>query len=332
MTTKYIAYTRVSTTKQGATGVSLVEQKRFINHYAQRRGLEICTWYEEQQTAARKGRPIFDLVVEQLKQSEGSIGLILHKVDRGARNLRDWASIGEAIDQGVDVRFAHDDIDMHTRGGRLTADIQAVIAADYIRNLREEVKKGINGRLSQGLYPFQAMRGYRDTGSGQVKQPNPAIAPLIILAFQLYATGRHSLNSLRLDLHSRGLMTSTGRPLSPGALSKLLHNPFYKGTISVGGRLYSGKHQPLVSEDLFGRVQDLLHKRKPKRERKHRFRYRHSLRCRGCKNCLIGEKQKQFIYYRCHSCPGVCVREDRVSKPNHRFERLSRQQIKEVAN
>jgi hypothetical protein len=41
------------------------------------------------------------------------------------------------------VHFANDSLDLNTRGGRLSADIQAVVAADYIRNLREEAKKGI---------------------------------------------------------------------------------------------------------------------------------------------------------------------------------------------
>lgn len=70
----------------------------------------------------------------------------MHKIDRGARNLKHWVTIGELMDQGVDVRFVHDNLDMQTRGGRLTAD--------FIRNLRDEVKKGIQGRLRQNLYLF----------------------------------------------------------------------------------------------------------------------------------------------------------------------------------
>jgi hypothetical protein len=42
------------------------------------------------------------------------------------------------------VHFANDSLDLNTRGGRLSADIQAVVAADYIRNLREEAKKGVS--------------------------------------------------------------------------------------------------------------------------------------------------------------------------------------------
>ena len=57
-------------------------------------------------------------------------------------------------------------LDLNTRGGRLSADIQAVVAADFIRNLREETKKGFYGRLKQGLYPICAPIGYLDRGGG----------------------------------------------------------------------------------------------------------------------------------------------------------------------
>jgi len=83
-------------------------------------------------------------------------GVVIHKIDRGARNLKDWADLAELIDIGVEVHFANESLDLNTRGGRLSADIQAVVAADFIRNLREETKKGFYGRLKQGLYPICA--------------------------------------------------------------------------------------------------------------------------------------------------------------------------------
>jgi site-specific DNA recombinase len=70
---------------------------------------------------------------------------------RSARNLKDWADLGELIDSDLEVHFANESLDLHSRGGRLSADIQAVVAADYIRNLREERIKGFYGRLKQGL-------------------------------------------------------------------------------------------------------------------------------------------------------------------------------------
>lgn len=322
MNLTYIAYTRVSTQKQGSTGVSLQEQKRSIIRYAEQHQLTIASWHEETETAAKSGRTEFQKVVRVIQQESGRLGLLMHKIDRGARNLKDWATIGELMDQGVDVRFVHDNLDMQTRGGRLTADLQAVIAADFIRNLRDEVKKGIQGRLRQGLYPFKAPRGYRDQGRGKAKTPDPAVAPLVVAAFKLYGSGAYSLNQLSAELSVLGMNSIQGMPLSATALSKLLHNPFYVGDLVVAGQTYEGIHQPLISRELFDHVQTLLKWRRPKSCTKHRFRFSRRLRCTQCERCLVGEKQKVHVYYRCGRCKGICVREDRISEKDTRFRLL----------
>lgn len=149
----YFAYTGVSTTRQGEEGVSLQEQRSGILEYATKRGIMISEWFEEQVSAAKHGRPMFTRLVSLLK-SKRATGIIIHKIDRGARNLRDWADMADLMDCGIEVHFAHESIDLHTRSGRLSADILAVAAADYIHNLREETLKGINGRLKQGLFSF----------------------------------------------------------------------------------------------------------------------------------------------------------------------------------
>lgn len=320
MKTTYVAYTRVSTQKQGTQGVSLAEQRLAIARYAEQHNLRIEAWHEEIISASKGQRPVFKKMMKHLGTTNGSMGLIMHKVDRGARNLRDWADIGDALDIGVDVRFAHDDLDLWTRGGRLTADIQAVMAADYIRNLREEVKKGIRGRLRQGLNPFSAPRGYLDNGRGRAKTPDPAIAPLIVYAFKRYASGQCSLTALAEELFIRGLVTAKGNPIKPDSLARTLRNPFYKGSLRVSGEIYPGIHQPLISETLFGKTQMVLRSRKPYRRRRHTFRYRRRLRCAACQRYMIGELQKGRVYYRCgRDHKGICVREDRVSVFDPRY-------------
>ncbi len=320
MTKSYLAYTRVSTQRQGTEGVSLAEQREAITSYAHEHSLRIVAWHEEILTAAKGKRPVFRAVMRRLERAKGTIGLIMHKVDRGARNLRDWADIGDALDLGVDVRFAHDHIDLWTRGGRLTADIQAVIAADYIRNLREEVKKGIRGRLRQGLYPFNAPRGYQDNGRGRAKTPDPVIAPLIVYAFRRYASGQCSLTALADELAVRGVGTAHGKPLEPGSLARTLRNPFYKGCLRSDGKLYPGIHQPLVSAELFEQAQEILRRRKPSHRRRHLFRYRRRLKCDVCGRYLVGELHNARVYYRCaRGHPGVTIREDRISASDSRY-------------
>src|SRR5262249_8667061 len=151
------------TAKQGERGVSLQEQRDAIERYCQRVGLQVSRWFEERETAAKRGRPIFSRMLKLLRRGEAQ-GVIIHKIDRSARNLKDWSDLGELIDQGVEVHFANESLDLQSRGGRLSADIQAVVAADYIRNLREEARKGFYGRIKQGVYPLPAPLGYLDRG------------------------------------------------------------------------------------------------------------------------------------------------------------------------
>jgi site-specific DNA recombinase len=167
---EYYGYIRVSTTRQGIQGVSLQEQKAALENYARSKSFKLSKIFEDQLTAAKAGRPAFMQMLRNLRAGRAK-GVIIHKIDRSARNLRDWADIGELTDSGVEVHFASESLDLATRGGRLAADIQAVVAADFIRNLREETKKGFYGRLKQGLFPMPAPLGYLNCGKGKPTSP-----------------------------------------------------------------------------------------------------------------------------------------------------------------
>lgn len=307
----YFAYIRVSTKKQG-NGASLAEQKAAIVAFAQRNDLNIVRWFSEKRTAAKAGRREFMEMVRELRRGSAA-GLIIHKVDRSARNGRDWVEIGDLVDQGIEVRFAHDDLDIRTRGGRLTADIQAVIAADFIRNNREEVKKCMYGWLKQGHYPWPAPPGYLNKGKRRLKEIDPVGGPLVTRAFDLYSTATFSVESLSAEMARLGLVTRNGNPLSRDAISKMLRNPFYVGTIRIQktGAVFEGKHVPLVSKKTFDRVQAILDGRVFPRETKREFRLRRLIRCATCPRTLTGEIQRGHTYYRCHSrsCQGTCVSE-----------------------
>lgn len=311
----FFSYIRVSTVRQGQTGTSLAEQREAIRRYAERHNLSIVGEYEERETAAKRGRPVFDEMLRALRASR-ALGVIVHKVDRSARNLKDWADLAELVDGGIEVHFAGEGIDLHSRGGRLSADIQAVIAADFIRNLREETKKGFYGRLKQGLYPMPARIGYLDQGKGMPKVPDPAQAPLIKDTFELYASGLWSLNDLVEEMYSRGLRNKRGSKVTRNGLSTLLHNPFYAGIVRVKstGELYSGVHEPLISQSLFKKVEAVLAGKNVEKQHRHSFLFRKHLVCAFCEGTLIAELQKGYIYYRCQArlCPQKTIREELV--------------------
>lgn len=295
--------------------MSLQEQKDAIIRYAATHGFEIIEWFEERQTAAKQGRPVFTEMLRRLKRGNAA-GVIIHKIDRSARNLRDWAAIGELIDRNIAVHFAGEAVDLRSRGGRLSADILAVVSADYVRNLREETMKGIRGRLKQGIYPFGAPIGYLNRGKGgKLKEIDPVKGPLVRTAFELYATGNYTLHALRDELDRRGLRNAKGGRLSITGVSTLLNNPFYVGVIRFHRHeTYLGKHAPLISHALFDRVQRVLRGLTNVRIHRHDYLYRRRLRCATCNRSLIASRHKGHVYYRCQtrSCPTTVVREEAV--------------------
>lgn len=309
----YYAYIRVSTVKQGEKGSSLQEQRDSIERFAARSGFKITQWFEERETAAKRGRSEFLRMMSALEKGKAT-GVILHKIDRGARNLWDWARIQDLVERGVDVHFAHESVDLKSRGGRLSADIQAVVAADYIRNLRDEVTKGIVGRLKQGFCPWGAPVGYLNRGKATAKAIDPNKGPLVAMAFELYATGSYTIETLRKELWNRGLRSRKERTLGRSQVGAMLRNPFYIGLIKhrSTGQVYQGVHQPLISKALFDRVQDVIEGRGTAKIVQHEFLYRRLVRCSVCHKALTGERQRGHVYYRCHAkgCPTNAIREE----------------------
>jgi site-specific DNA recombinase len=316
MTKAYFAYIRVSTVKQGEHGSSLQEQRDAITNFASRQGLHIATWFVERETAAKVGRSEFTRMMTALKKGKAS-GVIFHKIDRSARNLRDWSAVQDLAELGIDVRFTQESINLGSNEGRLTGDFLAVISAHYIRNLREEVLKGMRGRLKQGLFPFRAFTGYLDQGGGKPKIPDPERAPFIRLAFELHSTGQFTIRTLSEELYTRGFRSVTGKMVTVNRLDKILRNPFYVGIIRLrsSGESYIGIHETIVSKSIFTRVQNVLDGRLSARLITHDFLFRRMITCAHCHLRLIGERQKGNVYYRCHTreCPRVSIREDVIS-------------------
>jgi site-specific DNA recombinase len=72
-------------------------------------------------------------------------------------------------------------------------------------------------------------------------------------------------------LRSRGDRRYSPRPLNHFSVHKLLSNPFYAGKVVYKGKVYPGRHESLVSEELFEQVQAVLkaHAHSGERDRKH---------------------------------------------------------------
>jgi site-specific DNA recombinase len=309
------AYIRVSDLKQ-KTGVSLVEQRSIIERYAERMGAVIVEWFEETRTAAKAGRPVFTKMLRLLRAGKAE-GVIIHKLDRGTRNYHDWAAIDDLLEAGVGIYVANENLDLRSRGGRLAADMQVAVAVDYIRNLKEEALKGIEGRLKQGILPNAAPVGYLDRGAGNPKEIDPKKGPLVHRLFELYGAGGYTLRQLAEEAKHIGLRNRNGHAFCLQQIDDVLRNPFYMGVIrSRRYGLFPGKHKPLVSAPLFERVGAVLSGRYVRRTRRLSFLFRRFVRCDTCGRSLSGSEQKGRVYYRCPTigCPTTSLREDAIEE------------------
>ena len=307
---RYFGYVRVSTTKQGELGVSLDEQKSAIEEYAAKNSCHISQWFEDRETAAKRGRRMFNQMLKDLRAGRAE-GVIIHKVDRGARNLFDWAYLTELSQNGVDVRLVADNIDLKSRGGLLMGNFQALLATDFSINLSSEVKKGMYGRVKQGLYPWTAPLGYLDNGKGKPKTIDPVKGPLVKYMFERYATNTVGFEALRHEMHALGLSTKGGKPLAYDAFTRAFRNPFYCGILRLKtlDEAFPGIHEPLISKALFERVQSIVRGKTVPKARKHLFLFRQMVHCESCgTRTLTGENHRtSFTYYRCHgrTCHGT---------------------------
>jgi hypothetical protein len=140
----------------------------------------------------------------------------------------------------------------------------AAINEFYSANLSEEVRKAMRQKVLQGGWPHQAPRGYKsvpDEADRRLPVPDPEQAPAIRWAFEQYAFGDSSLRQISNGLEERGVRTSMAKRHTPSQVRRLLSNPFYMGRIAWCDLNVPGRHEPLVSRELFEQVQHMIRKR-----------------------------------------------------------------------
>ena len=239
--------------------------------------------------------------------------VVVHKIDRLARNMEDHVTIRALLRRrGVALVSVTENVE-ETASGRLVEGIHALVAELYSANLASEIKKGLTQKAKMGGFPHGAPLGYANLrevlGGRQVARitPDPERAPLVSLAFESYATGEWTLQRLAAELAHRGL-TNRGQRNKPPApitwqgLAKVLANPVYVGIVEWNGVHHPGTHEPLVSPEVFRRVQELLGARAARgtRERKHPHDLKGLLHCGVCGRRLSVQHSKgRCTYFFC---------------------------------
>jgi site-specific DNA recombinase len=316
-----VIYLRVSSAQQAdkdfdAEGFSIPAQRDACIREADQLKAEVVEIYIDRgESAKTANRPKLQAMLERLKDQDVDY-VIVHKVDRLARNRADDVAIVMAIRQaGAQLVSVTENID-ETPSGLLLHGIMSSIAEFYSRNLAAEVMKGTTQKAKNGGTPFRAPIGYlpdRVTVDGRevrVVVLDPERAPLVREAFVLYASGDYSLAELAALMEERGLRSRPtrkypARALKAKDLQHLLRNPYYVGLVPYDGKVYQGRHEPLVDEATFQQVQDLLTSKRVSGERPWRhFHYlRGSLFCGECGRRLIYSRAKgnggEYEYFLC---------------------------------
>lgn len=321
-------YLRVSTIDQATKGntnrdgFSIPAQREACRRKAKDLGATIIKEYTDRGESARSAaRPQLQRLLQDLCDKKGIEYVIVHKIDRLARNLHDDVMIGLAIKKGgARLVSVTENID-ETPSGQLLHGIMAAIAEFYSRNLAAEALKGATEKAKQGGTPFQAPIGYvnviervnrrevRTVGLDQMR------APLVRWAFERYATGDYGQRRLCRELAQRGLRSrirvrSTVAPISLGGLNKMLMNRYYLGYLKYCGVEYKGRHQPLVTPAVFAAVQAVRadHSIREDKHRNHFHYLSRLLLCGRCQRhlCYCVSKHRYGYYFCLNRKDGKC--------------------------
>lgn len=339
-----VLYARVSTEEQ-TEGYSLDAQMGRCRDYCETQGWEVVSEYIDAGFSGRSARrPQFEQMMTDAEAGLFDV-LVIHKLDRFSRSLRDTITyLGQLADHGIGFVSIQERFDYTRPEGRLQMHILAALAQWYSENLGQEIKKGLAQRAKEGLWLGHLSTGYclglcsecgdeicpergnEDKGEGEVPIPHPIDSKAILLAFEAYASGEYTYESLAALLSAQGYETRSikgRRRWTKEAIKETLKNPFYKGFVRYKGRLYPGKHQPIVSEELWQKCQEIrqLHHGGPRTHSpRHRtYLFAGLLRCAACGGRMRADTAgNNARYYRCVarqkgfdcSAPQTRVRED----------------------
>ena len=358
MTPKFaISYLRVSDPRQAERGggddegFSIPAQREANKRKALSMGAIVGKEFVDRGMSARSAdRPELQEMLKYIKENKDRVDyVIVHKIDRLARNREDDVSITRALtDANVQLVSASESIDS-TPSGMLLHGIMSSIAEFYSRNLSTEVKKGMSEKVKSGGTPTKAPIGYRNIRDYDEKgrrdsrvEVEAERAPLIELAFKEYATGNWSILSLAEHLADLGLATPVtpkmpSKPVSKKMLHDILNNPYYKGIVTYNGVQYQGKHEPIVSEVLWDKVQEILRSHvNGERTRTHEHYLKSTVYCGKCGARLIihnaksrsGDRYPYFVCSAKHSKRNDCKQralliDEIAEKIEELYERIS---------
>src|ERR1700685_609457 len=185
-----VIYARVSSKEQEKEGYSIPAQLKLLKEYAAANGFTVSEEYIDVETAKQTGRAAFGEMVAYLKAHPSVRVMLVEKTDRLYRNLKDWVTIDEL---DVEMHFPKEGVVLSRESRsseKFMHGIKVLMAKNYIDNLSEEARKGMQEKAEQGIWPTLAPLGYRNvvgTDGKKVIEPDLALSPILARLFEWYA-------------------------------------------------------------------------------------------------------------------------------------------------
>jgi len=319
---KYVLYARKSTESEERQVLSIDSQVKEMLELAEREKLDIVEIRRESHSAKESGqRPVYKEILEDVRRGRFN-GILTWAPDRLSRNAGDLGSIVDLMDQQLlmEIRTYGQQFKNSPNEKFLLMILcsQAKLEND---NKSVNVKRGLRTRVEMGLWPGPAPTGYMKEKRMDRKCEtllDPERAPIIKKMFEKVAyehwSGRKIYNWLKFDLNLR---TAAGKKhLSLGNIYKILDNTFYYGVFEYprkSGNWYTGKHEPIVTKELFDLVQSQIKSNVLRIENKE-FAFIKMMTCGLCGSGISADEKfkklkngsvARYVYYGCTKARGV---------------------------
>ncbi len=315
---KGIIYCRVSS-KEQIEGTSLESQQAACREYANAKNIEILKVFVEQGESAKfADRTQLLELIDFCRKKKGSVdALIVWKIDRFARNVADHFNMKATLTKyGVRIVSVTEPIDTNPEGKLMETILAGFAEFDNgIRTMR--TIQGMRRRIQEGIFPWGPPLGYKSSVTNDEKKTMPDLPDeptfsLLKKAFTEFGTGAHTQTEMGRLMESWGLVPVHARSFAPQSLYQLFTNPFYAGVLTDpwSGDEYQGKHVPVVSQEDFDRVQQVINRRNRSalhQKQREEFPLRGFVRCDTCRRALTGAfsrgRSSIYPYYLCSNGP-----------------------------
>jgi site-specific DNA recombinase len=322
--TRYVLYARKSNDREDRQIRSLPDQAKLAHEEAARDNVTVVREILESKSAKRPGqRDGFAEMVRMVEDGEAD-GILCWHPDRLARNAVDGGWVLDLLDRGKlkDLRFLSYTFD-NSPEGKFALGMVFSQAKYYVDKLSGDVTRGMRQVRQEGGFPHYVPEGYKnvrlDNGRKDIV-PDPDRFPLLRRAVDLMLSEIYPPAEALRQLNSWGYRTRTtaarpGGPISECSWYRMLHNPFYAGRCRDGEIWYQGRHQPLMTEAEFSKIQKLVGRKDTPSYRKHNYAYAGGLFTCGNCGCQITAtlangkyKKGSWIYYHCTNRRGNCTK------------------------